>query len=1005
MSEQLSSNGLFAILNTGEQVNLWPPTSPSSGGGGDGSYVVTAPPYNAATDGITDDSVVLNTIIQACLTGSVKSMVFPAGRYRIASNMTFPDGIQLAFAVGADLVADAGVTVTINSLITAGPFQIFAGNGTFTTSVHPKYHVLPEWFGAAGSGNQYTAAIKSGSNQVQFSSVPDLKVGQVIRIMHGGSLVNLPIPSAPPVLTFQDINGNPLAANGSTTYEYQYCLVTKTGAITGASPLSIFNGGPPSLDLEHEVKIDFSNAPSTGAYPYNSIVVYGAQTNPSSSQGVLYWMNGSNTTYIDSGRGSVTANAVQWIPSTPPADNSLSYTTLVATVTGGEGTTVITIDQNCGNTLSSALIVHDDTQALQNANNFLSEGGVLELRSPQYNVTVDPTSQRALTIGSNVHWLGAIEPKPTLQTWLSPGFDGGSIVLSDGASGWTFEGIAFDAGCVVDYGEYPYGGIAFRGTCNNWQVKNCEFRYLYSKSLDCSGTDVSNWEFSGNYVHHLNSNAIGVGGSNFLIRDNLFDTTLLSTQPNHDGTGMCESIIGGSGASLGIIANNRILNWGPISLVDQQNSPLNDIQIIGNHLEMSVNVAVLALGGGLIGLGGNGNANNIVISGNVLKSIGSGTMIKALANNMTIDSNVLIGSTSVSQVDGQTYTVGGIQVAGGTNVTVSNNTVVVGGIQLMGNYGSISGNTLSSNVPAAITLQGSYGTVTGNTSDPRGSVGCDVEGTFCTVSGNTLNSCRIAGSDIVLTGNTCGEIFFPGGSGSNFVISSNRIMGNVQFYDGNTVTMSDNIINGSIVAYSGLSASTIANNQFNPTSSLNINVDLANPSQVRIVDNTFNMSNVTQCAIRLQSATSLCEIYDNSFTNVRSGVPAIQDLGNNNRISYNKGVNPLPTFSPQPPSSGTWTLGSVIYQTNPVPGTGYVGWICTTAGTANNTPWKANTAYAVGQLVNANGNVYQCAAVTGSGLSGSTPPSGTSSSIQDNQVRWQYVSALAVFKTFGAISG
>jgi hypothetical protein len=122
-----------------------------------------------------------------------------------------------------------------------------------------------------------------------------------------------------------------------------------------------------------------------------------------------------------------------------------------------------------------------------------------------------------------------------------------------------------------------------------------------------------------------------------------------------------------------------------------------------------------------------------------------------------------------------------------------------------------------------------------------------------------------------------------------------------------------------------------------------------------------------------------------------------KDLGSDYTIV---GLFKHETKMSSPPTSSAWALGDKAYNSVPVSG-GYEGWICTTAGTANNTAWVASTAYTVNQVVNANGKVYKC---TVAGTSGTTAPSHTSGTATDGTVTWSYVDTLAVFKTFGLIS-
>jgi hypothetical protein len=99
------------------------------------------------------------------------------------------------------------------------------------------------------------------------------------------------------------------------------------------------------------------------------------------------------------------------------------------------------------------------------------------------------------------------------------------------------------------------------------------------------------------------------------------------------------------------------------------------------------------------------------------------------------------------------------------------------------------------------------------------------------------------------------------------------------------------------------------------------------------------------------------------------------------------------------PTSGYFNIGQIVFNNSPISG-GYVGWVCTTGGTANNTAWVASTAYIVGQQVYANNKVYQC---TVAGTSGSTAPSHSTGTVTDGTVTWQYVDVKAVFKQYGLI--
>lgn len=102
------------------------------------------------------------------------------------------------------------------------------------------------------------------------------------------------------------------------------------------------------------------------------------------------------------------------------------------------------------------------------------------------------------------------------------------------------------------------------------------------------------------------------------------------------------------------------------------------------------------------------------------------------------------------------------------------------------------------------------------------------------------------------------------------------------------------------------------------------------------------------------------------------------------------------------PTSGAYTIGQILYHAAPAPG-GYIGWVCTTTGIANDTEWTSGSQYTINTLVNAAGNVYKC---TAAGQSGSSnQPAGTAATEQSypDGYSWLYIGALAVFRPFGSI--
>jgi hypothetical protein len=100
------------------------------------------------------------------------------------------------------------------------------------------------------------------------------------------------------------------------------------------------------------------------------------------------------------------------------------------------------------------------------------------------------------------------------------------------------------------------------------------------------------------------------------------------------------------------------------------------------------------------------------------------------------------------------------------------------------------------------------------------------------------------------------------------------------------------------------------------------------------------------------------------------------------------------------PTYGTYPRAKQIINLEPTPG-GHLGWVCVTAGIANEIPWQSNVSYEAGNLVYSGENVYRC--LTG-GTSGTDTLVGTSASFSDGVCVWEYVNTKAVFKEFGPIS-
>ncbi|OXM85198.1 pectin lyase [Paenibacillus rigui] len=136
-------------------------------------------------------------------------------------------------------------------------------------------------------------------------------------------------------------------------------------------------------------------------------------------------------------------------------------------------------------------------------------------------------------------------------------------------------------------------------------------------------------------------------------------------------------------------------------------------------------------------------------------------------------------------------------------------------------------------------------------------------------------------------------------------------------------------------------------------------------------------------------------IFNQTAVDVSTAVQLIENIDLNTRLTDNR--------MSAPPTSGTWALGQIIYNTAPVPG-GYAGWICTTGGYASTLAWAASKSYDKGNRINAMGHVYEAMTAGISGTASPAFPTASGASVTDNSITWKELGLLAVFKAFGPIS-
>jgi polygalacturonase len=114
-------------------------------------------PFFAKGDGTTDDTAVINAAIAAV--GTTGGIHFPAGTYKIASNITFGQNTTVSFIPGAVLKpSSSSVLITMTSVDATLQQKIFdqSSGGRVTVLYNgistPSGKLSVKWWGAVGDG-------------------------------------------------------------------------------------------------------------------------------------------------------------------------------------------------------------------------------------------------------------------------------------------------------------------------------------------------------------------------------------------------------------------------------------------------------------------------------------------------------------------------------------------------------------------------------------------------------------------------------------------------------------------------------------------------------------------------------------------------------------------------------------------------------------------------------------------------------------------------------------
>ncbi|WEK53339.1 MAG: hypothetical protein P0Y55_12165 [Candidatus Cohnella colombiensis] len=818
----------------------------SSGGGSTLDYPIpTVKFYGAVGDGIADDTA---AVVDA-MASSNSSIRFPKVRYNITSNITLPEGKTLIFDSGAYLFASSGITVTVNSEIIANPHPIFVGDGTYVRAVGRKMTVHPQWFGGSGESSAdraivtETASITAGTKILTIPSgdVNKFRDGQTIMVLHAGSnnTATHTDPTPVPTLTM-------FGTAGTTTYKYRIATLDKNGGITSASTVVTINNAPDQLSYLLGNKIRITMPVGT---PRHGYAIYGEESNPASSRGIIGIIRDVTAFWDDLGQGNI-ANAIPpWIPPTAPTVKL--HNTLLTTIVSGGGTNMLILKDNAINTVSgNGIVMMENASAFNKAFNFLETcgGGEIEVPSGTYYIHTNPATSRSVFITDNVNVKGV--NKPIIMSHFNPCCDNIAYLVNKNASstGWSFEEIIFDGSNRTYTTEAAEIFINLLGVMYNsyFEIRGCEFRYFRGKFISTNGGNCTDYRITDCHFHHGCSNALGIGGHRYSVDNNVFSDIFMGyDQSGGSKVGGAECIIMRSLAfgsnditSNGSIRHNFFNNYGTINF--------GGAQFRYKNIDISHNKILTY--GDAIGIGGimenvtiaNNHIDVLVpdtapFNSNTIKvemtAIGQGCDgLNIVGNELTIRGNTVSNRSS----SGINFSVNSANVDNANRVRITNNKIrmynIIDQLPIVVQHCRdvvISGNEVlsdsvgSKDLGISITIDNSKDNkwVIANNIMPNRSVQAP-SGSVITgnrVGGVRMNSNSVLQGNIIDSPTVNGEHGWGGAvliQGSNNVVSGNRIdLTNHFSSSGNALTETtgakNNLITGNMVSGIGSRTTTL----------------------------------------------------------------------------------------------------------------------------------------------------------------------------------------------------
>ena len=353
------------------------------------------------------------------------------------------------------------------SLIPASDPTIVAGNLDLAPNAQRDY-------GASGLATTFTGTIAAGSTTLTLNAPWDGTDGQGIFIQHAGS----PCANATPTAVSVAASGT----TGTTAYTYAALALDDAGGYSASTAYVTIANGNATLSATN----------------FNSVTVTPDSGNPSAPVAVYGGVSGSPLQYLGAlqvvwygytfaDNGAPRPPAPSYLPATLPAAGGVSGASgwLSTSIASGAGSTTVTLSTVALTTVSDDTVRHDDTQALQNWLNALTNTGVLP--EGTYNVSTSPTLQN----GTQITLRGE---GPTSQLSPLPGTEANALELLD-CTQCTVQGV-YVAGNktnvmpVATTRYHTLAGIYVRG-CTTIRVTDCHVTASHMGGITVEGsTDV-----------------------------------------------------------------------------------------------------------------------------------------------------------------------------------------------------------------------------------------------------------------------------------------------------------------------------------------------------------------------------------------------------------------------------------------------------------------------------------------------------------------------------------